>query len=170
LCGGSILKFSAEAAQIDLKEVQIGHASFFFVVGGQLVDGVQCGEHLVFPVKFVVAVLNQLVLGQAVDILADGCGVFRGLVGVIHGYVSFLRPYWARSKSHRRDAVGGSTMHIRQQHMVDYLQDVQRDALAMLQGRFDAGDILRAGCIVVVRFPATRAVGVSLHVITSKKR
>lgn len=54
--------------------------------------------------------------------------------------------------------------------MVDYLQNVQRDALAMLQGRFDAGDILRAGCIVVVRFPAARTVGVSLHVITSKKR
>ena len=54
--------------------------------------------------------------------------------------------------------------------MVDYLQDVQWDALAMLQGRFDTGDILCAGCIVVVRFPAARAAGISLHVITSKKR
>lgn len=52
-------------------------------------------------------------------------------------------------------------MHIRQQHMIDHLQNVHRDALAVLQGGFDTGDILRAGCIVVVRLPAVRASPIS---------
>ena len=50
--------------------------------------------------------------------------------------------------------------------MVDYLQDVQRDALSMLQGRFDAGDILCAGCIVVVRLPAAWAAVRPFHGFT----
>lgn len=58
---------------------------------------------------------------------------------------------------HRGGAVGGSTVHIRQQHVIDHLQDMQRDAFPMLQGRFNTGDILRAGCIIVVRIPAAWA-------------
>ena len=65
---------------------------------------------------------------------------------------------------------GGLVVHIRQQHMVDHLQNVHRDALAVLQGGFDTGDILCAGCIVVIRLPATWTIAVSLHAITSKKR
>lgn len=62
--------------------------------------------------------------------------------------------------------IGGSTVHIRQQHVIDHLQDMQRDALPMLQGRFDTGDILRAGCIVVVRLPAARAAVRPFHGFT----
>ena len=47
-------------------------------------------------------------------------------------------------------------MHIRQQHVVDHLQNVHRDALAVLQGGYDAGQVYRRFCIVVVRLPAAR--------------
>lgn len=60
--------------------------------------------------------------------------------------------------------VSGLVVHIRQQHMVDQLQNVHRDALAVLQGGFDAGDILCTACIIVVRFPAARFVLTVLHV------
>ena len=72
-----------------------------------------------------------------------------------------------RKYKHRQSTVGGSVVHIRQQHMIDHLQNVHRDALAVLQGGFDTGDILRAGCIVVVRLPAAWAAWVALHVLTS---
>lgn len=84
----SVLKFDTEAAQIDLKEALISGAGFFFVISGQLVDGVQCGKHMVFTVKLVLTIFNQFVLGQSVDILTDRCGVFCGLVSFM--VLSFL--------------------------------------------------------------------------------
>lgn len=60
--------------------------------------------------------------------------------------------------------VSGLVVHVWQQHMVDQLQNVHRNALAVLQGGFDAGDILCTACVIVVRFPAVRFVLTVLHV------
>ena len=47
-----------------------------------------------------------------------------------------------------------SQAHIGQQHVIDHLQNIHRNALAVLQGSFDTGNILCTSCIVVIRLSA----------------
>nr|DAF75498.1 MAG TPA: hypothetical protein [Caudoviricetes sp.] len=81
----------------------------------------------------------------------------KSFLSVSYGHAQKSTPPWT---------VGGSTVHIRQQHVVDHLQNVHRDALAVLQGSFDTGNVLCTSCIVVVRLPAARAVWIVLHGFT----
>ena len=107
-------------------------------------DGVQLGHEFR-------ALLEPLV--ESEEHAADSlCYLWRDLVHVdmdvgVHWRLLLL------------SVVSGLVVHIRQQHMVDQLQNVHRDALAVLQGGFDTGDILCTACVIVVRFPAARAVG-----------
>ena len=88
------------------------------------------------------------------------------VVNCLHGKILSVPLLGTLKNQHRRGKVGGSTVHIRQQHVVDHLQNVHRDALAVLQSGFDTGNVLCTSCIVVVWLPAARAVWIVLHGFT----
>lgn len=48
-------EFKTHAGQVAVQKVKIGGAGFFLIMGGQQVDSVQGGDHLVFTVELVVA-------------------------------------------------------------------------------------------------------------------
>lgn len=54
----SVLDFKTHAGQVAVQKIKVGGAGFFLIVGGQQVDGVQGGDHLIFAVELVVAVFN----------------------------------------------------------------------------------------------------------------